>query len=165
MSALASQSKTDLVYLGADDREFVTMTIGDQLFGVSVTDIRDVFALKGLTPVPGAKPEVAGVLNLRGRIVTAIDARRKLGMPPREGGYAGMMAVGVEHEGEAYGILVDQVGDVLRIGEAELVPNPANMQAVWKRISQGVYRLEGKLMITFNVETFLSNTTTFEQGH
>jgi purine-binding chemotaxis protein CheW len=165
MRALATQSNSELAYLGVGDKEYVTMTIGDQLFGVNVTDIRDVFALKSLTPVPGAKPEVAGVLNLRGRIVTAIDARRKLGLPPRPEGYAGMMAVGVEYEGEAYGILVDHVGDVLRIGEGELVPNPANMQPHWKTISQGVYRLEGKLMITFNVETFLSSTTTFEQGH
>jgi purine-binding chemotaxis protein CheW len=165
MNSLATQFSPDLAYLNAGDKEFVTMTIGDQLFGVNVTDIRDVFALKSLTPVPGAKPEIAGVLNLRGRIVTAIDARRKLGLPPREQGYEGMMAVGIEHDGEAYGILVDHVGDVLRIGEGELVPNPANMQANWKAISQGVYRLEGKLMITFNVETFLSSNSTYEQGH
>jgi purine-binding chemotaxis protein CheW len=146
-------------------KEFVSVTIGEQLFGVNVTDIRDVFALKSLTPVPGAKPEIAGVLNLRGRIVTAIDARKKLGLPSRPQGYAGMMAMGVELQGEAYGILVDSVGEVLRIGEDGLLPNPANMNPDWKTISDGVYPLEGKLLITLNINSFLANHPAPEIGN
>jgi purine-binding chemotaxis protein CheW len=165
MSALAAKANADFAYRGADVREYVTVFVGDQAFGIRVTDIRDVFALKGLTPVPGARPEIAGVLNLRGRIVTAIDARQKLGLPSRTEGYAGMMAVGVEQDGEAYGILVDQVGEVLRIGDEDFVPNPANLTSNWKRISHGVYRLEGKLLITLNIETFLASNSVSEQGN
>jgi purine-binding chemotaxis protein CheW len=165
MSALAAQTNAEFAYLGAGVKEYVTMTIGDQLFGINVTDIRDVFTLNGLTPVPGSTLEIAGVLNLRGRIVTAIDARQKLGFPPREQGYAGMMAVGVELDGEAYGILVDKVGEVLRIGDEDCIANPANMNADWKTISQGVYPLEGKLLVALNINTFLAINTAFEQGH
>lgn len=165
MSALAIQTNAEFAYMGAGVKEYVTMTIGDQLFGVVVTDIRDVFALKILTPVPGARPEIAGVLNLRGRIVTAIDARQKLGFERRGDGYQGMMAVGVEHEGEAYGILVDHIGEVLRLGDDDFVPNPANLNADWKAISHGVYRLEGKLLITLNISSFLAKNTAPEQGN
>jgi len=63
--------------------EYVTVRIGEQLFGVPVHEIREVFSPQGVTAVPRARPEIAGLLNLRGRIVTAIDARRCLGLPPR----------------------------------------------------------------------------------
>jgi purine-binding chemotaxis protein CheW len=155
MSALEKQDASfGLIATGT--KEFVTVHIGDQLFGVQVTDIRDVFALKSLTPVPGSKPEIAGVLNLRGRIVTAIDARRRLGLPARTQGYAGMMAVGVELRGEAFGILVDSVGDVLRLSDNQCEPNPVNLDGVWKSVAQGVYRLDGKLLIILDIDRLLA---------
>jgi purine-binding chemotaxis protein CheW len=155
MSALAPQ-QTSFALSDAGTKEFVTIQVADQLFGVQVTDIRDVFALKGLTPVPGSKREIAGVLNLRGRIVTAIDARRSLGLPDRPQGYAGSMAVGVEHNGEAFGIIVDGVGEVLRLPDTACEPNPVNLAANWKLMSRGVYRLEGKLLITLDIESLLA---------
>ena len=69
---------------------FVTVVTGGQLFGLRLERVRDVFVPRGLSQVPLAPPEVAGLLNLRGRIVTAIDLRRRLGLPPRtDGGSAG----------------------------------------------------------------------------
>jgi purine-binding chemotaxis protein CheW len=153
-ASAARETSFELTQSGT--KEFVTVHVADQLFGVQVTDIRDVFALKGLTQVPGSRPEIAGVLNLRGRIVTAIDARCRLGLPERDEGYDGMMAVGVEHAGEAYGVLVDSVGDVLRLTDTQCEPNPVNLDPTWKTISQGVYRLEGKLLITLDIERFLA---------
>ena len=57
--------------------EYVSVRIGDQLFGAPVNAIREVFTPQSVTEVPRAPSEVAGLLNLRGRIVTAIDARRQ----------------------------------------------------------------------------------------
>jgi purine-binding chemotaxis protein CheW len=163
MSALAKiGTEFELASLGP--KEFVTVQVADQLFGVRVTDIRDVFALKSLTPVPRSRPEIAGVLNLRGRIVTAIDARCRLGLPARPQGYAGMMAVGVERGGEAFGILVDSVGEVLRLDEASCEQNPVNLDANWKSISSGVYRLEGKLLITLDIDRLLAFALTKIEG-
>jgi purine-binding chemotaxis protein CheW len=155
MSALAARD-TSFAIAASGTKEFVTLHIADQIFGVQVTDIRDVFALKALTPVPGAPREIAGVLNLRGRIVTAIDARRRLGLPDRLQGYAGMMAIGVEHNGEAFGILVDSVGEVLRLPDTQCEPNPVNLDPIWKTISQGVYRLETRLLITLDMDRLLA---------
>src|SRR3954470_8495448 len=92
---------------------YVTVVTAGQLFGLKLERVRDVFVPRGLSRVPLAPPEVAGLLNLRGRIVTAIDLRRRLGPAPREDGGA-PVAVGIEDRGELYGLIVDAVGDVLR---------------------------------------------------
>lgn len=156
MSALATKSlNNNSVLADFGSQEFVTIHVADQILGVGVKEIQDVFAIQTLTPVPGAKREIAGILNLRGRIVTAIDARVRLGLPPREEGYVGTMAVGVEHNGEAFGILVDRVGEVLRLKDSDFENNPINMDAKWKLISRGIYRLEGRLLMTIDIERLL----------
>ena len=130
--------------------EFVTVHIGEQLFGLPINRVHDVFLPESITLVPLAPRDVAGVLNLRGRIVTAIDMRGRLGMPPRDAEET-PMAVGIEYGGESFGLLIDSVGEVLRLSTAELESNPR-----WARVSAGVYRLEGRLMVILNVDRVLS---------
>src|SRR5436309_10471721 len=96
--------------------EYVTVLIGEQLFGLPISRVQDVFMPDRLTRVPLSSPEIAGVLNLRGRIVTAIDMRRRLGMPQRTDGRP-PMAVGIELKGESYGLLIDTVGEVLKLAD------------------------------------------------
>ena len=92
--------------------EYVTAVIGGQLFGLPISRVQDVFMPERLTRVPLSPGEIAGVLNLRGRIVTAIDMRRRLGLPPRADDKPSM-AVGIELKGESYGLLIDSVGELL----------------------------------------------------
>ena len=66
--------------------EYVTVMIGGQLFGLPISRVQDVFMPSGSRACRSPAPEIAGVLNLRGRIVTAIDMRRRLGLPPRTDG-------------------------------------------------------------------------------
>src|SRR5437868_13987178 len=86
--------------------EYVTAMIGGQLFGLPIARVQDVFIPERLTRVPLASSDVAGVLNLRGRIVTAIDMRSRLGLPKRDTGRP-PMAIGVDLRGESYGLLID----------------------------------------------------------
>src|SRR5215468_6874634 len=106
--------------------EYVTVMLDGQLFGLPIARVQDVFMPDRLTRVPLAPPEIAGVLNLRGRIVTTVDMRRRLGMPPREDNKPSM-AVGIELKGESYGLLIDTVGEVMKLGETTLEPNPVNL--------------------------------------
>src|SRR6516165_4513157 len=92
--------------------KYVTVTLDGQLFGLPISRVQDVFMPDRLTRVPLAPPEIAGVLNLRGRIVTAVDMRCRLGLPRRDDGRPAM-AVGIESKGESYGLLIDAVGEVL----------------------------------------------------
>jgi purine-binding chemotaxis protein CheW len=153
MSALNAASSS--AAFSGDTKEFVTVHIADQLFGVAVVDIHDVFALQAVTPVPLSPPEVAGVLNLRGRIVTAIDARVRLGLPARAEGLKGAMALGVERDGEAFGLVIDSVGEVLQLADSAFEHNPVNLDPKWRAVSRGVYRLQGKLLMVLDVDRML----------
>jgi purine-binding chemotaxis protein CheW len=134
--------------------EYVTVMIGGQLFGLPIARVQDVFMPERLTRVPLAGPEIAGVLNLRGRIVTTIDMRRRLGLPPRTDARA-RMAVGVELGAESYGLMIDSVGEVLKLGDASREPNPVNLDARLAGVSGGVHRLDGQLMVILDVDRVL----------
>lgn len=135
-------------------KEFITATIADQLFGLPIARVQDVFVPDRVTRIPRAPPEIAGVLNLRGRIVTAIDMRRRLDLPPR-GEQQRMMAVSVEQGGESFGLLVDSVGEVLKLSDDALEGNPVNLERRLAAISLGVHRLEGQLLLVLDIDRVL----------
>ena len=135
--------------------EFVTMTVGGQIFGVPVLEVRDVLGTQRITRVPLAPPEMAGSLNLRGRIVTAINMRRRLGLPD-DGFTERAMAVVVEYEDEAFSLLVDDVGEVLSLPAAKRGVSPATLDPTWREMSDGIYQLEGELMIVLNIANTLN---------
>jgi purine-binding chemotaxis protein CheW len=134
--------------------EYVTVTIGDHLFGLPIFRVQDVFVPDRLTRVPLAPPEVAGILNLRGRVVTAIDMRSRLdlGSRPKD---AAVMAIGIETKGESYGLLVDAVGEVMALRNSACEAKPANLDPRLSRVAAGVYRLEGQLMVVLDVDRVL----------
>jgi purine-binding chemotaxis protein CheW len=136
-------------------KEFVTFEVDGRPFGVEVSEVHDVFALQTLTPVPLARPHITGLLNLRGRIVTAIDARRRLGLPDRPQGWKGAMVIGVERNGESYGLLIDKVAEVLRLPDDRFDENPVNLDPRWRAISRGVYRLDGRLLVAIDIDRMI----------
>ncbi|ACG79644.1 chemotaxis protein CheW [Phenylobacterium zucineum HLK1] len=133
----------------------VSIRIGRQAFGVPVLQVQDVIAQTAINRVPLGPPEVAGSLNLRGRIVTAIDMRRRLGMEPR-GADDGFMSVIVERNGELYALLVDDVGDVLWLPQSSHEPPPITLSSEWRGLCSGLYRLEGELLLVLKVEEVLA---------
>ncbi|MFL5223077.1 MAG: chemotaxis protein CheW [Microvirga sp.] len=138
--------------------EYVTVVIGEQLFGLPISRVQDVFMPDRLTRVPLSAPEIAGVLNLRGRIVTAVDMRRRLGLPPRADARP-PMAVGIELKGESYGLLIDTVGEVLKLADGTREPNPVNLDQHLARVSGGVHRLDGQLMVILDVDRVLETAS------
>src|SRR6185437_7853308 len=133
--------------------EYVTATIGGQIFGLPILSVQDVFMPDRLTRVPLAPPEIAGVLNLRGRIVTLIDMRR-LGLEgcPQDGQ---AMAIGVESRGESYGLLIDSVGEVLKLDDRAREIIPINLDPRLARVCAGIHRLEGQLLVVLDVDRIL----------
>jgi purine-binding chemotaxis protein CheW len=134
--------------------EYVTVHIGDQLFGLPIARVQDVFMPVRMTRVRLAAEEIAGVLNLRGRIVTAVDMRHRLGLPKRKDDRP-PMAVGIEFKGESYGLLIDTVGEVLKLDDNAREANPVNLDARLARVSAGVQRLEGQLLVILDVDRVL----------
>ena len=139
---------------GSEARDFVTMTIHNQLFGIPVLAVRDVLGPQKITRIPLASPEVAGALNLRGRIVTAINLRKRLGLPSAEQG-AKSMSVVVDFHGELYSLIIDSVGEVLSLPANSFERNPATLDPAWREISTGVYRLKDQLLIVLDVNRLL----------
>jgi purine-binding chemotaxis protein CheW len=138
----------------ASERQYVTARVGGQLFGLPILAVNEVFEPEGIARVPLAPPVIEGVLNLRGRIVTMIGLRSLLGFPPN-GADERSMAIGVELKGEAYGLLIDEVGDVMRLDAARHEPVPSNLDRRWAEIVSGVHRLEHELMLIIDVERVL----------
>lgn len=138
--------------------EYVTVVVGDQMFGLPIDRVHDVFIASSLTHVPLAPPEIAGLINLRGRVVTAMCLRRRLGLGDGQG-LERNMAVGLERAGESYGLLVDSVGEVMKLMPQTREANPVHMDQRWVRLSRGVYRLEDKLLIILDVDAVLAFDT------
>jgi purine-binding chemotaxis protein CheW len=134
--------------------DFVTVFVADQLFGISVRAVRDVLGPQRITRIPLAPPEVAGALNLRGRVVTAIDVRRRLGLPARANNDRGMSVV-VESGGELYGLIVDSIAEVLNLPPEGYERNPSTLSPRWREISAGIHRLDERLMVVLDIDSLL----------
>ena len=99
-----------------------------------------MFRPAGMTPVPLSSGEIAGVLNLRGRIVTAIDARVRLGLTsPGPGKGRGLWPSASSAAARASGSIIDEIGEVVRIDESAMEQNPVNLDATWS------WRIAGRL--------------------
>lgn len=152
MTQLATQH--DHHHDDADGPMFVTMEVHGQMLGIEVKHVRDVLREQSITQIPLAPPEVAGSLNLRGRIVTVIDLRQRLGLPPRESGSKSSFVV-VELKNELYSLMVDSVGDVLTSRLSMLEKTPGNLSANWREIATGIYKMDGQLIVLMDIQTLL----------
>ena len=140
--------------LADETEEFVTFTIAGQLFGIPVLQIQDVLSSYHITPIPLAPPEIIGSLNLRGRVVTAIDVRLRLGLAARPKD-AESMSIVAENEGELYSLMVDSVGEVLALSQSAYERNLPTLDAKFRTFSEGIYRLDNQLLVVLDVKRLL----------
>jgi purine-binding chemotaxis protein CheW len=153
-AANPAATKTAGKSAGEGQHDFVSFTVATQLFGIPVLKVQDVLGPQRITRIPLAPKEVAGSLNLRGRIVTAIDLRLRLGLDRREKGQNSMSIV-VEHHDELYSLIVDSVGEVLSLDGAAYERNPPTLDPRWRDFSDGIYRLNGSLLVVLDVSQLL----------
>ncbi len=138
-------------------KDYLTIMIADQQFGIPVLQVQDVLREQAVTKIPLSSPEVAGALNLRGRIVTAIDVRKRLNLPDIDDENQTKMSVVVEHEDELFSLIIDNVGDVLSLNENEFEKTPATLDKTWRDIATGIFQLKGELLIVIDVPKLLEN--------
>jgi purine-binding chemotaxis protein CheW len=138
--------------------EYVTAMVGAQRFGLPILRVQDVFVPDRLTRVPLAPSDVAGLINLRGRIVTLIDLRQRLGIAAASHNDEPPMAIGIEWRGESYGLLVDSVGEVLKLDDNRREANPVNLDPRLAELSVGIHRLEDHLVVLIDVDRVLGLT-------
>jgi len=135
-------------------KQFSTFQVADLFFGIEVLQVQEVLRYLEMTSVPLSPDVIEGLINLRGQIVTAVDMRRRLGLPKRANGETPMNMVVRSDEG-AVSLLVDEIGDVLEVHADSFEPPPENMPREQRVMIEGVYKLEGRLLLVLDSERVL----------
>lgn len=139
----------------ASTKQFCTFYLAEHFFGVPVEQVQEVIRYLEMTHVPLVPEVVRGLINLRGQIVTAIDLRKRLGMEDRAADQLPMNVVVRTGDG-AVSLLVDDIGDVIEVEQETYEAPPPNMLAQQKELVEGVYKLDGQLMLVLNTSRALN---------
>jgi purine-binding chemotaxis protein CheW len=132
-------------------KQFCTFFVNGLFFGVEVLKVQEVIRYQGMTRVPLAPATIQGLINLRGQIVTAIDLRRRLELPPRDDEQLPMNVV-VRSDDGAVSLLVDEIGDVVEIQDDIYEHPPETLKGVARELVQGVYKLKERLLLILDTE-------------
>jgi len=135
--------------------DYVTIWLDGQMCGIPVLEVHDVLSKQVMTKIPKSPAAIAGVLNLRGQIVTAIDLRKRLNLADREDSNDEMNVV-VEYQAEPYSLIIDKVGDVLSLSNDAFEKNPVTLETCWQEVSTGIFRLEEELLVILDIEKLLT---------
>jgi len=131
-----------------------TFRVGKYLFGVDVSLVQEVVRLQSITPVPLASPEIAGLINLRGEVLTAIDLRARLGMPKSESNRDPVNVV-IRVDNEPVSLLVDEIGGVLEVAQVPFEQTPSTVDERVKDLLLGAYTLPDRLLLALNAARVL----------
>jgi purine-binding chemotaxis protein CheW len=143
----------------ASSQQFCTFFLSGHFFGTPVPQVQEVIQYQEMTRVPLAPEMVSGMINLRGQIVPAIDLRKRLGLPPRPAGEQPMNVVVRTSEG-AVSLLVDEIGDVIEVGEEMLESPPETLAGCARELVEGVYKLPGRLLLVLDTERAVDGAKT-----
>ena len=138
--------------------QMCTFWVDGLYFGLHVEHVQEVLRYQQLTVVPCAPDAVHGLINLRGQIVTALDLRCRLGLPPRPEGELPMNVI-VRSRGEVVSLLVDDIGDVIDTTEVSLQPTPANLPPSVQDVVGGVLPLPGSILLVVDAERAVDVST------
>jgi len=135
-------------------REYLTVNVCGQLFGVSVMTVNDVLGPQKMTRALLAPPAIVGIMNLRGRIVTAIDMRRCLALPERTPSDPSMSVV-VERGGELFSLIIDKVGDVILLDHEKNEDMPVTLDERWRSVGLGISKLNSEILVLLDISKLL----------
>lgn len=149
--SVTTQEPTTRRPLIAREEQFCTFRLGNLLLGVEVLCVQEVLLKQEMTRLPLASSVIDGLINLRGQIVTAINLRQRLGMPPLEDGREPMNVV-VRSNDTAVSLVVDEIGDVLDVDPELFEAPPETLTGVARELILGAYKLDGQLLLVLDVE-------------
>jgi purine-binding chemotaxis protein CheW len=132
-----------------------TFRIGGYLFGVDVSLVQEIVRLQAMTPVPRSGPEIAGLINLRGEVLTAIDVRSRLGLPPLRTDRDPINVV-VRVNEEPVSLLVDEIGGVVEVSNVTFEATPSTVEAGVRPLILGAYTLPDQLLLALDARKLLA---------
>ena len=142
----------------APEGQFCTFFVRGLFLGLEVTCIQEVIRFQPLTVVPLTSPVIAGLMNLRGQIVAAIDLRHRLGLPSRDAGVLPINVVVRTSDGPV-SLLVDEIGDVIVVEEAAFERPPDTLGPEARGLIRGAYKLKGRLLLVLDAARTLDSET------
>jgi len=144
----------------ADDLHLVTFRVGTELFGVPISAVQEIVRVPAIARIPQSPEFVEGVINLRGRVITVIDMRKRLGQVPvaldNDAASRKARILVVEANGRLVGVIVDEVAEVLRLAEDQTEPAPPMVAGLSNQYIRGVGKLKDDLLILIEIEKILS---------
>jgi purine-binding chemotaxis protein CheW len=138
-------------------KRLATFTIDGEAFGVDVGRVREVVRPLEVTPIPLAPSGVAGLINLRGEIVTALDLRVRLGVDARAGRAAMNMIMTTEHG--PVSLLIDEAGDVVEVDATTFEPAPTTLTGPARDLILGTYPFGDRLLVELDVARTIDDTS------
>jgi purine-binding chemotaxis protein CheW len=145
----------DMPLAGEDEQSYFTVYVGGEIFGLPVENTHTIFRVASFTPVPLSTNDIAGLVNLRGKIVTAVSLRRRLRMPVDQQ-INNALAIGIEHRGENFALIVDEVGDVLALGSPAQIPVPSHFSAHRARLTKALFRAGKHLLPVLDIDVLFT---------
>lgn len=136
-------------------RQFVSFHVAGEVLGIPVEQVQEILPPQTLTKVPLAPPAIAGLINLRGQIVTSFDLRVRLGLPSRPLGSTYMNIISA-HGDDLYAIVVDSVGDVISVDSLPVSTPPATLDSCWRQCCNGVFQLRQGLLISVDIKSLFN---------
>jgi purine-binding chemotaxis protein CheW len=137
--------------------QFATFYVGHMLLGVDIRVVQEINRQSEITQVPHAPEYVRGVINLRGEVATVVDLRTILGLPTSDASQQTRNLI-VHHQGEAIGLLVDRISDILTLREDEISPPPTNVDGVDGRLMSGVCTLDTDIVVLLDIDEVLADS-------
>ena len=135
-------------------RQYCTFFLDDLYMGIEAEEVQEVLRLEAVTSVPLAPTSIRGLINLRGRIITAVDMREQLDMKT-EGAPDQPMNIILEREDGTLSFVVDKVGDVVEVEESDFEEPPDTLKGTSRRMIRGAYKLQDQLLLILDTENAL----------
>jgi len=144
--------------------QFCTFRIAEHLFGINILDVKEINAETDFTPIFHAPQTVKGYVNIRGQIYLILDLRLILGFKCKEVDKSSRLMLFKPNVGESFGVLVDQIGDVVKVRESEIeveykdIHNDSEMLKLSaSNLEMGVCKLKDRLIIILNSRNLLKS--------
>ena len=139
-------------------KQLCTFRLADHLYGIGLETLQEVTRHIPMTPVPASHPWIAGLMSLRGQIVSALDLRSRLNLPARSKENLPMNVV-VLHDRELICLLVDSISDIIFVAQEDFSPAPSTLDTSLQEFISGAYKLESELVVELNIEKLLQAST------
>lgn len=138
--------------------QLIVFQLGAEDFAIPIGSVREIIRNSPITPVPGAEESFKGIINVRGEIAAAVDLRVRFGLPPREDMEPKRIVITAQGK-NLFGLVVDEVAEVLRVSTDEIKPPPEIAMKAERSCVTGVILREGRLIVLLDLARLLENET------